>query len=287
MSPAAYPPIKEIAGNLTGIWVQSGKLPVRRKSGSRLDFHFMSAAAPSNNGPPGFLFATTHWSVVLAAGDQESAVAQAALADLCAAYWHPLYAFVRRLGYDAEQSQDLTQEFFTRLLEKDYLKAVDRERGKFRTFLLASFRHFLANEYDRANAQKRGGGKSILSLDFRASEERTRLEPSHALTAEKLYERRWALALLEQALSRLRKEYARGDRASLFDALKVFLTGEKAAQSHEQLARRLNMSVGAVTVAVHRLRQRYREVLREEIGRTVNDPGEIDGEIRDLFAALA
>jgi RNA polymerase sigma-70 factor (ECF subfamily) len=225
--------------------------------------------------------------VVLAAGDTESVVARAALADLCATYWHPLYAFVRRLGYDAEQSQDLTQEFFARLLEKDYLKAVDRERGKFRTFLLASFRHFLANEYDRANAQKRGGGRSILSLDFRASEQRNRLEPSHALTAEKLYERRWALALLEQALARLRGEYAQGDRALLFDVLKIYLTGEKAAQSHEQLARRLAMTPGAVTVAVHRLRQRYREVLREEIARTVNDPGEIDGEIRDLFAAVS
>jgi RNA polymerase sigma factor (sigma-70 family) len=247
----------------------------------------MTSAAASNNGPPAARFATTHWSVVLAAGDRESAVARAALADLCAAYWHPLYAFVRRLGYDAAQSQDLTQEFFTRLLEKDYLKAVDRERGKFRTFLLASFRHFLANEHDRATAQKRGGGKSILSLDFSASEERNRLEPSHALTAEKLYERRWALALLEQALARLRGEYSRGGRAPLFDALKVFLTGEKARESHEQLARRLQMTAGAITVAVHRLRQRYREVLREEIGRTVNDPGEIDGEIRDLFTALS
>ncbi|HEY1859313.1 MAG TPA: sigma-70 family RNA polymerase sigma factor [Gemmataceae bacterium] len=247
----------------------------------------MTSAAHFNNGPLAGQFVTTHWSVVLAAGDRESAVARAALADLCAAYWHPLYAFVRRLGYNAEQSQDLTQEFFTRLLEKDYLKAVDRERGKFRTFLLASFRHFLANEYDRATAQKRGGGKAILSLDFRASEERNRMEPAHALTAEKLYERRWALALLEQALARLRREFASSGRGDLFEALKVFLTGEKANVSHEQLARRLGMSEGAITVAVHRLRQRYREVLREEIGRTVNDPAEIDGEIRDLFAALS
>src|ERR1700730_15363333 len=145
----------------------------------------MTSAAASNNGPPAARFVTTHWSVVLAAGDKESAIARAALADLCATYWHPLYAFVRRLGYDVEESRDLTQEFFTRLLEKDYLKAVDRERGKFRTFLLSSFRHFLANEWDRTTAQKRGGGKAVLSLNFQASEERNRLEPSHALTADK------------------------------------------------------------------------------------------------------
>jgi RNA polymerase sigma-70 factor (ECF subfamily) len=231
-------------------------------------------------------FATTHWSLVVAAGGNDSQQAHQALAELCAAYWHPLYAYVRRLGYDVNQAQDLTQGFFTRLLEKDYLRAVDRERGKFRTFLLASFRHFLANEYDRATAQKRGGGRSVLSLDFRATEQRNSLEPSHALTAEKLYERRWALALLEQALARLRGEFMVNGRGPLFDALKVFLTGEKAAVSHDQLARQLGMTAGAITVAVHRLRQRYREVLREEIGRTVNDPAEIDGEIRDLFAAL-
>jgi DNA-directed RNA polymerase specialized sigma24 family protein len=247
----------------------------------------MTSAASPNDGPPAAQFATTRWSVVLAAGDRESAVAHAALADLCAAYWHPLYAFVRRLGYNQEQSQDLTQEFFTRLLEKDFLKAVDRERGKFRTFLLASFRHFVANEHDRATAQKRGGGKPVLSLDFQVSEERNHLEPSHTLTAEKLYERRWALALLELALGRLRREFASGGRDALFDALKVFLTGEKAEVSHEQLARRLGMTGGAITVAIHRLRQRYRELLRDEIGRTVEDPAEIDGEIRDLFAALS
>jgi RNA polymerase sigma factor (sigma-70 family) len=229
---------------------------------------------------------TTHWSLVVAAGDRDSQQARQALAELCAVYWHPLYAYVRRLGYAVNEAQDLAQEFFTRLLEKDYLRTVDRERSKFRTFLLASFRHFLANEYDRATAQKRGGGRSVLSLDFRDTEQRNSLEPSHALTAEKLYERRWALALLEQALARLRGEFTVNGRGQLFDALKVFLTGEMAAVSHDQLARQLGMTVGAVTVAVHRLRQRYREVLREEIGRTVDDPAEIDGEIQDLFAAL-
>jgi RNA polymerase sigma factor (sigma-70 family) len=231
-------------------------------------------------------FVTTHWSLVLAAGDRDEAKARAALAELCAAYWPPLYGFVRRLGYDAEQARDLTQEFFTRLLEKDHLRAVDQERGKFRTFLLASFRYFLANEYDRATAQKRGGGRPVFSLDFRVTERRNKLEPCHNLTAERLYERRWAMALLEQALARLRAEHNRNGRGALFDALKVYLTGEKAAATHQQLAEQFGMTMGAVAVAIHRLRQRYREVLREEIGRTVNDPGEIDGEIRDLFAAL-
>jgi RNA polymerase sigma-70 factor (ECF subfamily) len=231
-------------------------------------------------------FVTTHWSLVLAAADRDEAKARAALAELCAAYWPPLYSFVRRLGYDAEQAQDLTQEFFTRLLEKDYLKAADQERGKFRTFLLASFRHFLANEYDRATAQKRGGGRPVISLDFRATEQLNNLEPCHNLTADRLYERRWAIALLEQALARLRAEHNRSERGKLFDALKVYLTGEKAAGTHQELADKLGMTAGAITVAVHRLRQRYRELLREEIGRTVNDLSEIDGEIRDLFAAL-
>jgi RNA polymerase sigma factor (sigma-70 family) len=246
----------------------------------------MAPPTSSESGPEPARFVTTHWSLVVAAGDRDSQQARQALAELCAVYWHPLYAYVRRLGYDVNEAQDLAQEFFTRLLEKDYLRTVDRERGKFRTFLLTSFRHFLANEYDRATAQKRGGGRSVLSLDFRDTEQRNSLEPSHALTAEKLYERRWALALLEQALARLRGEFTVNGRGPLFDALKVFLTGEKAAVSHDQLARQLSMTVGAITVAVHRLRQRYREVLREEIGRTVDDPAEIDGEIRDLFAAL-
>jgi RNA polymerase sigma-70 factor (ECF subfamily) len=247
----------------------------------------MTQPVPILNGPEPGRFATTHWSVVLAAGDRESPQARAALAELCAAYWHPLYAYVRRLGYGVDQAQDLTQEFFTRFLEKNYLREVDRERGKFRTFLLVSFRHFLANEYDRATAQKRGGGRSVLSLDFRKSERREGLEPCHALTAERLYERRWALALLEQALARLRMEYEQSRRGNLFGALKVFLTGERAGVSHEQLAARLGMTTAAVTVAIHRLRQRYREVLREEIAKTVNAPSEIDTEIRDLFAALS
>jgi len=231
-------------------------------------------------------FATTHWSVVVAAGAKESPHAREALTALCATYWYPLYAYARRLGHEAHQAQDLTQEFFTRFLEKDYLKALDPERGKFRTFLLVSFRHFLANEHDRANAQKRGGGPNTLSLDLDAAEWRTRLEPSHALTPEKLFERRWALTLLEQTLARLRAEFTTSGRGPLFDHLKGSLTGEKTGVRSQELADRLGMTTGAINVAVHRLRQRYRELLREEIARTVSNPEDIDGEIRDLFAAL-
>jgi RNA polymerase sigma-70 factor (ECF subfamily) len=231
-------------------------------------------------------FATTHWSVVLAAGERDSPQAREAMARLCSAYWYPLYAFVRRQGHSADQAQDLTQEFFTRLLEKDYLRAVDRGRGRFRTFLLACFRHFLANEYDRASAKKRGGGRSFLSIDVRATEHRNSLEPCHALTAEKLFERRWALTLLEQTLGRLRAEFIQTGRGPLFDQLKGCLTGDQPPGGYQELAHRLGMTAGAVTVAVHRLRQRYREILREEIAQTVVDQSEIDGEIRDLFAAL-
>ncbi|HEV3235497.1 MAG TPA: sigma-70 family RNA polymerase sigma factor [Gemmataceae bacterium] len=231
-------------------------------------------------------FATTHWSMVVAAGDKESPQAKDALTALCSTYWYPLYAYARRLGNEAHQAQDLTQAFFTKFLEKDYLKAVNREHGKFRTFLLVSFRNFLANEHDRANAQKRGGGQSVLSLDLEAAEWRTRLEPSHSLTAERLFERRWALTLLEQTLARLRAEFTTSGRGPLFDHLKGCLTGEKPGVRTQELADRLGMTAGAINVAVHRLRQRYRDLLREEIGRTVSDPNDIDGEIRDLFSAL-
>jgi RNA polymerase sigma factor (sigma-70 family) len=227
-------------------------------------------------------FATTRWSVVLAAPGSRQA-----LADLCAAYWQPLYAYARRLGNGPEHAQDLTQEFFTRLLEKDSLRDVDPSRGRFRSYLLASFRHFLVNEHDRATAQKRGGGRSLLSFDAATAERSLVPEPSHGLTAEKVFERHWALALLEQTLNRLRREFTESKRGELFERLKGFLTGEKPPVGYQPLAAELGMTVNALTVAVHRLRGRYREVLREEIGRTVDGPADIDDEIRDLFAALA
>jgi RNA polymerase sigma-70 factor (ECF subfamily) len=231
-------------------------------------------------------FATTHWSLVAAAGHQALPQARDALAALCTAYWYPLYCFVLRQGHDAPAAQDLTQEFFARLLEKDYLQAAERGRGKFRTFLLTCLRHFLANEHDRARAQKRGGGHSLLTLDFAAAEARVTGELCHDLTPERLFERRWALTLLEQVLGRLREEFTSAGNAVQFDALKSYLTADSPAASYAAVAERLGMSEGAVKVSVHRLRKRYRELLREEIGRTVDDPVQIDAEIRDLFAAL-
>jgi RNA polymerase sigma factor (sigma-70 family) len=231
-------------------------------------------------------FATTHWSLVVAARDRDAPEAQQALAALCSTYWYPLYAFIRRQGFDADQAQDLTQEFFTRLLEKDFLQAVDPRKGKFRSFLLAACRHFLANERDRALAQKRGGGQSIVSLDFHAANDRFDQEPADPWTPERFFERQWALAVLDRVLARLRQEFERTGKSHLFDGLKFALIGERSRVPYNQLARELNLTEGAVKVAVHRVRQRYRELLREEVGQTVEEPGRIDEEIRELFAAL-
>ncbi|HEV3304183.1 MAG TPA: sigma-70 family RNA polymerase sigma factor [Planctomycetaceae bacterium] len=231
-------------------------------------------------------FATTRWSLVLAAGQRSSPQSSVALATLCENYWYPLYAYVRRRGHDADEAQDFTQTFFARLLEKNDLAAADPARGRFRSFLLASLKHFLANEWDRARAVKRGGGRAVLSIDFGTAEERYRAEPSHDLTPEKIFERRWALVLLENVLARLHDESARAGKTDSFDRLKGFLTGEQPAITYGQLAAELNTSEGALKVAVHRLRRRYRELLRAEIEETVADAQEIDQEIRDLFSAL-
>jgi RNA polymerase sigma-70 factor (ECF subfamily) len=231
-------------------------------------------------------FATTRWSIVLAAGDQQSPDSQEALASLCKAYWYPVYAFVRRQGIDADQAQDLAQEFFTRFLEKRYLDVVDPNKGRFRSFLLTCCKHFLSNERDRAAALKRGGAAKIVSMDFADAESRYGQEPAHLLTPDRLFERRWALTLLDQALVRLRREFVDAGKHLLFDELKAYLTGEAGARPYDDVAASLGMSVGAVKVAVHRLRGRYRELLREEIARTLGDKDNIDDEIRDLFAAL-
>jgi DNA-directed RNA polymerase specialized sigma24 family protein len=231
-------------------------------------------------------FATTRWSLVSAAGQRGSPQSSAALATLCENYWYPLYAYVRRWGYQADEAQDFTQAFLARLLEKNDLAAADPGRGRFRSFLLTSLKHFLANEWDRARAEKRGGGRSVLSIDFGTAEERYRAEPSHDVTPEKIFERRWALVLLENVLARLHDESAQTGKADSFDRLKGFLTGEQTAVTYGQLAAELNTSEGALKVAVHRLRRRYHELLRAEIEETVADPQEIDQEIRDLFSAL-
>jgi RNA polymerase sigma-70 factor (ECF subfamily) len=230
-------------------------------------------------------FATTHWSIVLAAAHDSRPDARAALATLCETYWYPLYYYTRRRGYRADEAQDLTQEFFAVLLEKESLRVADPERGRFRSFLLASLNHFLTAEWRRRSARKRGGGRPPLSLNVRAGESRYSQEPSHDLTPEKAFERRWALLLLEQAVSKLREEYAASGKAALFERLAGFISGEKGAL-YQQVAGDLNMSEGAVRVAVHRLRQRYRQVLRAEVAHTVAGPQHIDEELRHLMAAV-
>ena len=232
-------------------------------------------------------FVTTHWSVVVAAGRNDTARARDALARLCQTYWHPLYAYVRRLGHSPPDAQDLTQEFFARLLEKNYLAGADESRGRFRSFLLASLKHFLANEWDKASAQKRGGGQTLIPIDFNAAETSCCFEPADNTTPEKIFERRWALTLLDQVLRRLRAEHVRDGKEKLFEQLKSTLTEASRSVAYAEIARRLDTTEGAVKVAVHRLRQRYREVLRAEIAETVASPGEVEDELRNLFAALS
>jgi len=232
-------------------------------------------------------FATTRWSLVLAAQDQASPLAREALATLCSGYWYPLYAHVRRQGFSAHEAEDLTQEFFARLLEKDFLAGVDRGKGRFRSFLLAACGHFLANERDRAGAWKRGGRCHVVSLDFASAEERYGKEPSHQCAPDKVFARQWGLTLLDQVLARLREDFVSKGKGPLFDRLRVCLLGDKEVVPYGRLAAELGMTVGSLRVAAHRLRQQFREFLREEIARTVEDAEHIEEEIRDLFAALA
>jgi RNA polymerase sigma-70 factor (ECF subfamily) len=232
-------------------------------------------------------FTTTHWSVVLAAGEAESPVAHAALGQLCQVYWYPLYAYIRRKGYDATDAEDLTQQFFERFIEKHFLRSVHREKGRFRSFLLASLEHFLAKEWTRAHRLKRGGGQTILSWDGCAPEERYKLEPFDNWTAERIYERRWALTVLEQAMAALASEYAAAGKQRLFEALGPFVSGDDADVAYPEVAAKLQMSEGAVRVAAHRLRQRYGESVREEIAKIVQRPEDIEEELRQMFAALS
>jgi RNA polymerase sigma-70 factor (ECF subfamily) len=231
-------------------------------------------------------FVTTHWSLVLAAGKGASADAQEALANLCQTYWYPLYAYVRRQGHQPDDAQDLTQAFFARLLEKHYLQSADPERGRFRSFLLTAFKRFLSKERDRQRAKRQGGGRKLLPLDFEAGERRYSLEPAHAVTAERIYEQRWALTLLDRVFVRLRDEFDQAGKQKDFNCLKVYLTGEAGTPSYQEAAADLEMTEGAVRVAVHRLRRRYRDLVREEIAQTVAGPEEVDEELRHLFAAL-
>ena len=221
-----------------------------------------------------------------AAGLRSSPEAHDALATLCQTYWYPLYAYIRRKGLGCDDAQDLTQGFFAWLLEKNITGKADRERGKFRSFLLASFNHFSAKEWRRAGAQKRGGGQAVFSLDLAAGESRFNREPSDELTAERMFERRWALTLLEHTLARLRDEFARRQKLEVFEHLKPYLSSDPSTVPYRQIADELGKTEGAVKVAVHRLRQRCRELLRAEIAQTVSGPEEVDEELRDLFSAV-
>jgi RNA polymerase sigma-70 factor (ECF subfamily) len=224
--------------------------------------------------------------VVLAAGRPKSASYKQALETLCRTYWFPLYAYLRRQGYDSHQAEDYTQAFFAGLLAKGGLRLADPKRGKFRSFLLASLKHFLSNELARARAKKRGGGQKALSLDFQNAESQYALEPCDELSPEKLFERSWALTVLYRTMARLQAEAISTNKQKLFDHLKVYLTAEKSSIPYRDVAAELDMAEGAVRVAVHRLRKRYRELLRDEIAQTVTSDDQIDEEIRDLFAAL-
>lgn len=232
------------------------------------------------------VFVTTHWSVVLTAGSSDTTRAHQALAKLCQTYWYPLYAYVRRRGFSPPDAEDMTQEFFARFLEHDWVANADREKGRFRSFLLSAMNHFLANEWDKAQAQKRGGGATLLPLEFNTAETRYSREPADNVTPEQHFERHWALTLLATVTSRLQAEYEQDGKGELFTALNPCLVGDRTSQPYEELARKLALSEGAVKSAVHRLRQRYRQLLREEIAQTVAQPGEVEEELRHLIAVL-
>jgi RNA polymerase sigma factor (sigma-70 family) len=229
-------------------------------------------------------FEDTHWSVVLTAGLQNTTRADEALAKLCQTYWPPLYSFVRRTGYSPHDAQDLTQDFFARLLEKRLAAVADPKRGRFRSFLLANLKNFLANEWDRAQAQKRGGGATVLSLDGEAAEALYAREPVTAVTPEVLFDRHCALVLMERAMEKLEQENA--DRPAQFGRLKEFLTSPPPAGGYDAIAAELQMPPGSVAVAVHRLRARFRQLLRTEVAQTVTTATEVDDELRHLCESL-
>src|SRR6202167_5039405 len=229
-------------------------------------------------------FPTTRWTLVLAAGDPGRKDARSALVSLCENYWYPLYAYLRRRGYSPDQAQDLTQEFFVRVLEGRYLDRADPEKGRFRSFILTSLKFFVADEGDRDRARKRGGGM-VGPLEFPSGEERYQREPAHDETPERIFERRWALSVIDRVVEKVREEVVHHGRPEHFERLKVFLLGQSDTP-YAALAREINTSEGALKVAIHRLRKRYRELFRQEIADTVADPAEVESELRYLAAAL-
>jgi len=231
-------------------------------------------------------FTTTHWSVVLAAKDGQTPESFAALEKLCRTYWYPLYAHIRRRGYSEHDAQDLTQELFNRLLEKQFLSGLLREGGRFRSFLLTALQHFLAEHWQRSRAQKRGGGQPVISIDAQTAEERYRLEPRDERTPEKLYDYRWAMALLDQVLGRLQQEFSEAGKGELFHQLRTCMVEGATDTSYAEGAQRLGMTEEALRKAVQRLRKRYQELFRQEISQTLANPAEVEEELRHLQAVM-
>jgi RNA polymerase sigma factor (sigma-70 family) len=237
--------------------------------------------------PSNAQFPTTHWSQVVAARAPAEPEARAALAELCGRYWYPLYAFIRRRGHDPASAEDLVQGFFTALLEKDGLSSVDRSKGRFRSFLVAACGHFISNRRDHDRALKRGRGRVFVPIDTLNAEDHYQREPIHELTAERLFERRWATTLLDHVLERLGAEVSAAGKGCLFKALRPALLGSVEKVPYVRIAAELGCSESAARLAAHRLRARYRALLRQEVARTVADPDAVDDEIRDLFTAFA
>ena len=237
--------------------------------------------------PPKSGFAPTRWTVVLTAAHSDTTHARAALAQLCEAYWYPLYAYVRRKGYSPPDAEDLTQAFFAQVLEEHFIVAADKDKGRFRSFLLTRLNHFLADEWDRLKAQKRGGGRRLIPLESGTAETRYQIEPVDLRSPDKLFEYRWTVTLLERVFERLHQEYEKDGKAALFDELQGCLAQARAAVPYAEVGARLELSEGALRVAVHRLRQRYRDLLRAEIADTVSGPEEVEEELRHLFRVLA
>ncbi len=236
---------------------------------------------------PRSTFVTTHWSVVVKAGRSDTTRAHQALSHLCETYWYPLYTYVRKRGYSPEDTQDLTQEFFARLLERKWVAEADQEQGRFRSFLLSAMNHFLADEWDKAAAQKRGGGRKNIPLQLDTAETRYGVEPADPITPEQSYERRWALTLLEQVLKRLQREYEQEGKAQLFAELRFAISADQAAIPYAELADRLGISEAAIRVSVHRLRKEYRQALRGQIAETVTDEAEVAAELAYLREILS
>jgi RNA polymerase sigma-70 factor (ECF subfamily) len=246
----------------------------------------MTSDSPSS-GAPSDIFATTHWTVVLTAGQRHTPKADRALEELCRTYWFPLYAYVRRRGYAKADAEDLVQAFFARFLARNYLEGLSAERGRFRAFLLASLKHFLANEWDKTQRQKRGGGATILSLDWQTADTQFQIAATGEPSPDKAFDREWALPLLAKVIERLQAECVVDGKGKLFEQLKVFLAAGKSETAQAEIAKALGMEEGAVRVAVHRLRKRYRVLLREEIAQTLSEPAMVDEEMRALFGAFS